>query len=169
MNGSSFRSDDSQNRTKKILERLRVFDDQEKRASLPNSEQQRSIFFNEKPWLIKNQERVLFKQQEEKAKRQVDLILEELQKIAQSNKKLTKEVKKTIEQTPVQPGIYHINLLEKIRQNLVLFRKKIDQSATWLMISRSRNKRKGHYWNQVQQSGTKYLHSQERYMATQVG
>ena len=159
---------DSQNRTKKILERLRAFDEQEKRVPLPRPEQQ-SAFFSERPWQIKNQERLLFKQQEENTKRQVDLILEELQKIAQSNKKLTREVEKTIEEAPAKPGTYHINLLKRIRQNLVLFRKKIDQSATWLMISRSRNKRKSHYWNQVQQSGTKYLHSQERYIATQVG
>jgi len=161
-------SNDSQNRTKKILERLRAFDEQEKRVPLPRPERQ-PVFFNERPWQIKNQERLLFKQQEEGARRQVDLILEELQKIAQSNKKLTREVKKTIEQAPVEPGTYHVNLLERIRQNLILLRKKVDQSATWLMISRSRNKRRGHYWNQVLRSGTKYLHSQERYMTTQVG
>ena len=169
MSGPFSQSDNSRSRTQKILERLRAFDEQDKHVPPPRPEQSQSVFFNERPWQIKNQERLLFKQQEEKAKNQVNLILEELQRIAQSNKKLTREVKKTIEQAPVEPGTYHVNLLERIRQNLVLFRKKIDQSATWLMTSRSRNKKRGHYWNQALQSGTKYLHSQERYVATQVG
>ena len=169
MVNNSAQNNDFRNRSKKILERLAALDGQEQRDPFPRLEQQKQIFFNERPWQIQNQEKLLFKQQEEKAKQQVELILAELQKIAQSSKKLVQEVKQTISQTPARPGVYHLNFLGKIKQALILLRKSIDQSATWLTVTRNRAGKRGHYWQQVQQSGTKYLQPQERYMSTQVG
>jgi len=118
---------------------------------------------------IRHQERTIWKQEEEKVQLQIAAILEELKKLVLATKNLAKEAKVTSEQAPVNPGEYHISFFEKLRQTLILIRKRIENSATWLAAFNQRVKRRNFYWAQVRKAGTKFMLSQERYMATQVG
>jgi len=118
---------------------------------------------------IYHQERVVWRQEEEKTKLQIAAILEELKKLASATKNLTKEVDIAAKQVPVEPGVYHLSFFEKLRETLVLFRKRVEDAATWLSAFNQRAKRRNYYWAQVRKSGTKFMLSQERYMATQVG
>jgi len=70
---------------------------------------------------------------------------------------------------PVEPGVYHLNFFERPKQAIIIFRKKIEDSASWLALFNQRAKKRGYYWTQFKKSGTKFLLSQERYMATQAG
>jgi len=114
-------------------------------------------------------EKLVFSKTDQEAKLQVKALQAELKKLAASTKKLTKEVTIAISQEPVNPGVYHVNYLERLRGWLVLLKKRIDESATWLAEFNQRSKKRHYYWNQVKKSGTKFMLSQERYMATQAG
>lgn len=118
---------------------------------------------------LRRQERLIWNRKEEETKLQITSILEELKKIVNSTSKLTKEVEVAAQQVPVEPGVYHLSFFEKLRQTLILFRKRIEESATWLTAFNQKAKKRNYYWAQVKKSGTKFLLSQERYMATQAG
>lgn len=119
---------------------------------------------------IRQQEKLLFKRSEQEVKTEIQAILAELKQLALSSKKLAKEVQTAAVQAPVEPGAYHVSFFQKLRETVLLLRQRIDDSATWLETCNKRaSKKSGHYWNQFKKSGTKFLLSSERYMATQAG
>jgi uncharacterized phage-associated protein len=92
-----------------------------------------------------------------------------LKNLAVATKDLVQEVEKATKIEPVDPGLYHLNFFEKLKQTIITLRKKIEDSANWLALFNQRSKKKNYYWSQVRKSGTKFMLSQERYMATQAG
>lgn len=118
---------------------------------------------------IRQEERLVFKQEEQKTRLQIKAIQEELKKLVESTKDLAKEVEIASKLEPVEPGVYHLNFFERLKQTIVTLRKKIEDSATWLSLFNQRAKRRNYYWAQVRKSGTKFMLSAERYMATQAG
>lgn len=118
---------------------------------------------------IRRQEKIIWRKQEEDTRLQIAAILEELKRLASATKNLAKEVDIAAKQVPVEPGSYHLSFFEKLRQTLILLRKRVEDSITWLTAFNQRAKKRNYYWAQVRKSGTKFMLSQERYMATQVG
>lgn len=118
---------------------------------------------------IRQEERLVFKQEEQKTRLQIKAIQEELKKLAESTKDLAKEVEIASKLEPVEPGVYHLNFFDRLKQTIVTLRKKIEDSATWLSLFNQRAKRRNYYWAQVRKSGTKFMLSAERYMSTQAG
>ena len=118
---------------------------------------------------VRQEERLVFKQVEQKTQLEIKAIQEELKNLVESTKNLVKEVEIAAKVEPVAPGVYHFNFFERLRQIIILFKKRIEESADWLSLFNQRSKKRGHYWTQVKKSGTKFMLSQERYMATQAG
>ncbi len=118
---------------------------------------------------VRQEERLVFKQEEQKTQLQIQAIQEELKNLVESTKELVKEVEVAAKLEPVEPGVYHLNFFERLKQAIVIFRKRIEESASWLSLFNQRSKKQGHYWSQFRKSGTKFMLSQERYMATQAG
>lgn len=118
---------------------------------------------------LRKQERLVYSHVEQDTKLQIAAVLEELKKLALSTKGLAKQVDIAVQQVPVEPGSYHLNFFEKLRESLILLRKRLDESATWLAAFNQRSKRRNYYWGQFKKSGSKFLLSQERYMSTQAG
>jgi len=118
---------------------------------------------------VRQEERLVFKQEEQKTRLQIKAIQEELKKLAESTKDLVKEVEVATKLEPVEPGVYHLNFFERLKQTIITFRKKIEDSASWLALFNQRTKRRSFYWTQVRKSGTKFMLSAERYISTQAG
>ena len=118
---------------------------------------------------VRQEERAVFKQKEQQAQLEVKAIQQELAKLVAVTKDLVDKIEIAAKVEPVNPGVYHLNFFEKLRQAIIIFRKRVEESADWLALFNQRSKRKGHYWNQFKKSGTKFLLSQERYMSTQAG
>ncbi|NMC35767.1 hypothetical protein GYA49_01865 [Candidatus Beckwithbacteria bacterium] len=117
-------------------------------------------------------ETVVFSQKEESAKKEIEFIKEEIKKIIKETGDVAIELieaEKTAMTTTVEAGTYQINFFQRIRSLLAIARKRIAESKNWLEMFNSRQKQKSYYWGQVKKSGTKYLLSNERYMATQAG
>ena len=115
------------------------------------------------------QEQVVFNQKQQETKTQIKSIQEELKGLASSVKNLDKEIDKAIEQIPVKPGVYHINFLEKIKQAIILLKKRVEDASTWLEAFNQKSAKKHAYWHQFKKSGTQFSQSGERYVATSVG
>ncbi len=114
-------------------------------------------------------EKTLFSKTEQQTKLQIQAIQEEIKKLAASTQNLAKEVQVAALQTPVNPGRYHVNFFEKLRQTIILIKKRIEESASWLATYNGKSKKQDFYWSQVGKSGTKYMLSQERYMSNSAG
>lgn len=116
------------------------------------------------------QERLVFLRSENDKKAQIQSVLEEIARLAKSVGDLGKEVQIASMQAPVSPGIYHKNFFAQLRSFIADIKRQVAQSKHWLAITNSRAaKRQGFFWGQAQRSGTKFLLSQERYMATTTG
>lgn len=118
---------------------------------------------------IRKQEKLIWTRAEQETKLQITALIQELKKIAESTKELAKEVQIAAVQAPVEPGSYHLSFFENLRETILLFRKHIQESASWLAAFNQKAKKRNFYWRQVRKSGTKFMLSSERYMATQAG
>lgn len=117
-------------------------------------------------------EKVLFHRKEEEARKEVEAIKEEIKKIIKTMGGVSAELiaaEQTVLSTTVEAGTYHLNFFQRVRRLLALARKRLSESQHWLELFNSRQKHRSFYWGQVKKSGTKYMLSQERYMATQAG
>mgnify|MGYP001560895613 FL=1 len=92
----------------------------------------------------------------------------ELKALSATIKQFTHEVDRAIRDEPIEPGIYHVNFYQRLRSLLLLLREQIDDSRTWLMVSKGK-KQKKQYWGLYKKHGTKFGLSSERTMATQTG
>jgi len=118
---------------------------------------------------LRRQEQLVYSKKQEEIKLQIKAIQDELKKLVGEAAGLAQEVEVAVEQVVVEPGIYHLNFFDKLRQTLLLLRKKIADSRTWMHTVNLRAKQRSFFWAQVGQSGTKFMLSQERYMSTQAG
>jgi len=118
---------------------------------------------------LRHQEKLVYTREQQEIKLQIKAIQDELKKLASSTQGLAKEVEIAAKQAPVEPGTYHLTFFEKLRQTIIQFRQKIENSTTWLTAFNQRSKRRSYYWFQVKKSGTKFMLSPERYMATSAG
>ena len=106
--------------------------------------------------------------EDHKMKQQIEAVRTELQALAQSLKNLHTEVEKAITETPVDPGIYHVNFFEKLRSFILSLKEQVDDSRTWLALSTNR-KNKAAFWGMYKKHGTQFGLSSERTVSTQAG
>lgn len=118
---------------------------------------------------IHRQEKLVYSKEQQEIKLQIKAIQDELKKLASSTQGLAKEVEVAAKQVPVEPGVYHLTFFEKLRQIIIQFRQRIEDSRTWLAAFNQRAKRRSYYWFHYKKSGTKFSLSPERYMATSAG
>lgn len=118
---------------------------------------------------VVRQERILIKRAEQDVRLEMEGIRKEIMNLIRGIGGLSREVEIAAMQAPVEPGAYHLNFLERLRETIIFLTKSIKESFNWLAVCNQRAKKRCNYWSQVQKSGTKFMLSQERYMATQAG
>jgi len=101
-------------------------------------------------------------------RQQVEAVRQELKMLASSVKQLNAEISQAINDIPVNPGIYHLNFMDRLRSILKTLREKIEDSGTWLALTTSRKQKKG-YWGKYKKHGTTFGLSSERSVSTQAG
>jgi hypothetical protein len=105
---------------------------------------------------------------EQEVRQKIDKIRVELHALSQSVKGLRQEISKTIIETPINPGVYHLNFLEHLQSYIKIMKQEIDDSRTWLMATNTKKAKKG-YWGQYKKHGTTFGLSHERSIATSAG
>jgi len=105
---------------------------------------------------------------EQEVKKKIEAIRVELKALSQSIRSLRQEISKTIMEVPVDPGIYHLNFFDHLRNYLVAMKQEVDDSRIWLMAFNNRKAKKG-YWGQFKKHGTSFGLSSERSIATSAG
>ena len=119
---------------------------------------------------FRDKEKVVWSKEQQKIAFQIKTIQEELKKLVNETEGLGREIETAAVQAIVEPGTYHLNFFERLKELIKLIRKKVRESKTWLAEWNGYCKKKRNvYWTQVKKSGTKYMLSSERYMSTQAG
>jgi hypothetical protein len=111
----------------------------------------------------------VFDRRREETKVRIQVIKDELKALAKDLAGVDISLQKVIEEEIVNPGTYHVNFFEKLRKVIIDLRKRVADSSTWLEAMTERAGKKQGYWGKVSAHGTKFMLSQERYMATQSG
>lgn len=106
--------------------------------------------------------------EDHRVKQQIEAIRTELAALAHTLTNLNKDVEQAIEETPVDPGIYHVNFLERLRTFIKLLREQVEDSRTWLTLSAKRQKKMA-FWGLYKKHGTQFGLSSERTVSTQAG
>lgn len=114
------------------------------------------------------QEIILFTSQEQETQRQIEALQTELIALIRVVKEVDFEIQKNVMQIPVNPGVYHLNFLDRVRNLLKLVREKLEDSRTWLKLANNKRKQKG-YWSMYKKKGTSFGLSGERAVSTQTG
>jgi hypothetical protein len=96
-------------------------------------------------------------------------ILIEIRKLSESSAELKDQVEViTLESTADDPGIYHVNFLEKMLSFIHDLRLNVEDSLAWFGALRSK-KAARQYGSMAKKHGTSFTLSNERQVATQVG
>ena len=120
----------------------------------------------------RRQEKVIFHQKEQSAKKEIEAIKQEILKIIKTTNGISAEIlsaEQSAMGNTVEAGTYHINFFQRIRRLLAIAKKNLAESAHWLEQFNNRKKAKGVYWQNVKKSGAKYQLSSERSVVTQTG
>ncbi len=102
-------------------------------------------------------------------KQKLDAIRQELQALSKSIRGLQQEIQTAVMEMPVEPGIYHLNFFEQLKQLLKGIRERVDDSRVWLSAWNANVKKKRGYWGMYKKHGTSFGLSSERTLATQAG
>lgn len=109
------------------------------------------------------------KEQEFAEKQQVEQIMTELDRIISSSKQLEIEFREVkVTQKPKKAGKYYTSFLAWILQEVQTARMRIEDSASWLAVFKSKKAKKS-YWNMFEEYNTTFGLSNERVVATQTG
>jgi hypothetical protein len=119
--------------------------------------------------IIRRQEFEVFSAKKEEEKKKIKALQAEVLKLAKEFGQLDKEVKVAVIQQTVNPGVYHEAFFTKLISFIKSLRQKIGDASAWLSTANKRARKQPYYWRQFKKSGTKFMLSQERYMATQAG
>lgn len=92
----------------------------------------------------------------------------ELKILIATVKNVNRQLEMAIKEEVIEPGVYHLSFLDRLKTILKLMSKNLNESATWLNCMRSR-KTERKYWNQYKKKGTTFGLSSERSTATQTG
>jgi hypothetical protein len=139
---------------------------------------QETAYFEEREFLrrglrqaeiIRHEEKLVFTSKERETTTQVAVLVEEAKKLANALQSLENQVEVATFQAPVEPGVYHVSFFQKLISFLRTLTAKIEDATHWAATCNTKAKKRSFYWGQVQKSGTKFMLSQERYMATQAG
>ena len=101
---------------------------------------------------------------------QLHALMQEVSELAKVTQDIGKDVEIASIQAPANPGVYHIIFFEKLLEFIKTFRRKIENAGVWLQASNKRAEKKN-FWGTFtsKKGGTKFLLSQEHYVARSTG
>jgi len=111
----------------------------------------------------------IYDARQEEVKTKIKSLQSELKALADEIALLGSEVQNAVNAEIVNPGTYHVSYFDKLRKFIIYLRQQVSESNNWLSISSQRKSAQNAYWGGVKKGGTKFMLSQERYMATSAG
>lgn len=118
---------------------------------------------------VRRDEQVIYSSEKQQEKLEIESLQIKIKQLAKEVGGVMVEAEKTAFQMVVSPGRYHKNFFKRLISLLEIARKSVHDSRTCLQLTNVRNQAKSIYWNSVKKSGTSFLLSSDRTVATQAG
>ena len=134
-----------------------------KEADQNAREEERTVFTHKQ-----GKEKVLFSAVDEKLKKEINQVRQEIVMLVKSMGKVQKQIEQAVIQEIVNPGVYHKNFLQNLRVWIIQMQKSMGDASAWLSMSTGRQQQ-GAFWANTKKHGNKYSMSQERQSAMSVG
>lgn len=99
---------------------------------------------------------------------QLQAVMQEVQKVAQSTENLAENTQVSMLSAPVEPGVYHVRFFENLLTFLRSFRERIDLASTWMESANKRAEKKN-YWATYKKNGSSFLLSPDHYLSRSAG
>lgn len=99
---------------------------------------------------------------------QLQAVMQEVQKVAQSTENLAENTQVSMLSAPVEPGVYHVRFFENLLTFLRSFRERIDLASTWMESANKRAEKKN-YWSTYKKKGSSFLLSPDHYLSRSAG
>lgn len=106
--------------------------------------------------------------QEKEVAQKIEEIRHELKALIATLKVVDQEIAQATENGIVEPGLYHLTFLDRLKTILKLLRQNLHESRSWLAVMRSKKKQRT-YWALYKKKGTEFGLNPDRVIATQVG
>lgn len=122
--------------------------------------------------VIHREEKVLFTREQKETQEQVKNLQEQIKGLAQATSQLSSQANAAeivaMQETP-NAGKYQLTFLKRLIKAIAELRAQVQESSFWLAAWNKKSQKKNYYWGQFKKSGSKFLLSSDRYMATQAG
>jgi len=101
---------------------------------------------------------------------QLHALMQEVGELAKVTQNIGQDIEVASMQAPANPGVYHLIFFEKLLDFIKTFRRKIENAEVWLQASNNRAEKRN-FWGtfKSKKGGTKFLLSQEHYVARSTG
>lgn len=106
--------------------------------------------------------------QEKEVTHKIEEIRLELKALIATLKVVDQDIQQAADSGIVDPGIYHLTFLDRLKTILKLIRQNLHESRSWLAVMRSKKKQRT-YWALYKKKGTEFGLNPDRVVATQVG
>lgn len=113
----------------------------------------------------------VFSMKKRQEENQVQQIHEQIKKLSKSMRKLKKEVDVAVQENIPEESIgkQKLTFLDHIKTLIEMINRDVNRTQSWLAMYNQRSRQKSFYWGQVKKSGSSYMLSGERNIATSVG
>lgn len=118
---------------------------------------------------MRHEEQVIYSSEKQQEKLEIESLQVKIKQLAKEVGGVMVEAEKTAFQIVVTPGVYHKNFFKRLIALLEIARKSVHDSRTCLQLTNLRNQAKSIYWASVKKSGTSFMLSSDRTVATQAG
>jgi len=120
---------------------------------------------------IRRSEQVLYTRQQKETEQHVVQLQQEIKGLAKATGELARQVDISAMQVSADTpaSTYHLNFFEHLKRLIRQLKTQINDSVVWLGEFNKKSKKRNAYWGGVKKSGSKFLLSQDRYVATQAG
>lgn len=102
----------------------------------------------------------VFDLEKKKSQEMIKQIKQELELLIKDMKNVDQSIHTAVFQEEVNPGTYHVSFFTKLRNFLILLRKRVKESGTWLQMFQSK-KGKSKYQQNSKKYGSQYMFGQE--------
>jgi len=120
---------------------------------------------------VKEEERIIYDQEKRQTEKEIALLQEEIAHLVQTAEKLEKHIEVAAEKSVVNPNIYDISFIIKLKIVIKHFLERAEDAAIWLEAVNGKAKKKGFFWSKFANKGGggQFLLSPDSYVSRSAG
>jgi len=120
---------------------------------------------------IEREQREVYSRERRETQLEIKALQEEVRLLAQKTDKLEKSLDQAAYQEVIEPSIYDISFLQRLRTWIKRFRERVENASIWLEVWNQKTKKRNFFWSMFasKKGGAQFLLSGESYLSRSAG